>query len=233
MIRLVSSKRSWHKSYSQVFTTVSSLISAAVLAGCVESTASPPPQAQAQAPQALARRDGVSPRGASVALASLTGVSQPVADRIKTAFAQEASDREISLADAKDADYFVRGYINASASELGTAVTVVFDIFNVAKKRMQRLEDDVFVEGAAADPWSVVDTAAIDKLATKSAEGLAAFLTNTPEAIAKSQTDSAPVEGYVSTQAKSDANQTIVKKAQPMSPPSSAKTADLSIAALR
>ena len=236
MVRSVSVDGIWLGAYVGLATTALTLVLTGFLAGCVESGASPP-QAQtppSQAMQAPARRDGVSPRGASVALASLSGVSQPVTDRIKRAFTQEASDREITLADGKAANYLVRGYVNAYSTEAGTAVTIVFDIFNAAKQRAQRIvEDALLVQGAAADPWSVIDTAAISNLAAKSAEDLAAFLTNTPEAIAKSEAAAKVAESEASAPSGSDEGRTIVQKAQPKLPASTAKADDLSIAALR
>lgn len=235
MVRSVASEGFWRGNCGRLATTALSLVFTGSLAGCVESGVSPPPQVQSlqvQASQAQARRDGVSPRGASVALASLSGVSQPVTDRIKSAFAQEAADREITLTDAGEANYLVRGYINAYATEAGTAVTVVFDIFNAAKQRAQRLEDALFVQGAAADPWAVMDAAAIGNLAAKSAEDLAAFLTNTPEAIAKSKAATL-AESEFAKPAGPDAGRTVIEPTQPKPPASTAKAGDLSLAALR
>ncbi|WOJ89223.1 hypothetical protein RZS28_15665 [Methylocapsa polymorpha] len=208
--------------------------SAGFLAGCVESAASLPPQADA--PQAPLRRDGVSPRGASVALASLSGVPEPVADRMKNAFAQEATQRDITLADAKNADYLVRGYLNAAPTEAGTSITVVFDIFDAAKKRALRLEDALFVKGASAasDPWSAVDMAAIGDVAAKSADNLAAFLTNTPEANGAAKTRNAMAASKAATvSARSEDGRTTLQRTQPKLSSSTATASDLNLAALR
>ncbi len=150
----------------------------AFLTGCVETAVSQPSIAEV-AP----RKDGVKPHGASIAMASLSGVPEPVADRMKKAFAQEAGQREITLSDAKSANYLLRGYLNAAPSESGTAITVVFDVFDAAKKRAVRLEEGLFVKGASADadPWSSIDAAAIATVAAKSADSLAAFLANAPD----------------------------------------------------
>jgi hypothetical protein len=162
---------------------------AGCLAGCVGTEASSPPQAEALI--APPRNDASLPgKGASVALASLSGVPETVADRMKKAFAQEAAQRDIRLAEAKNADYLARAYLNAAPTEAGTAITVVFDVFDADKKRALRFADSLVVEGhsAASDPWSVVDGAAIADVAAKSADALAAFLANAPGAIGKAGT---------------------------------------------
>jgi hypothetical protein len=190
---------------------------AGLLAGCVEPTASAPPPV---AEHVVARREGVSPRGASLALASVGGVPDPVADRFKEAFTKEAGDREIKLADAKKAAYFMRGYLNASSSETGTTLSVVFDVFDGTKNRAQRIEDKVTVKGGAEDPWSLVDDGMMNKLVAKSAEDVAAFLTNTPEAIvaAEASEEKKTPEPRVA-HASVDSGQTIVPQTTSSAPP--------------
>jgi hypothetical protein len=65
-----------------------------------------------------------------------------------------------------------------------TSLAYVSDIFDARKNRAQRLGDDIVLKGAAADPWSLVDDKAVEAIAARSAEDLAAFLSNTPEAVA-------------------------------------------------
>jgi hypothetical protein len=200
------------------------------LAGCVESAGSPPPQAEA-----LLRKDEVKPRSASIALTSVSGVPEPVADRMKKAFAQEAAQREITLADANSADYLMRGYLNAAPTESGTAITVVFDVFDAAKKRALRLEDGLIIKGASADsdPWSAVDVAAISNVAAKSAYSLAAFLANAPEARGADKTRRIAANQAASVSQSSDEAQTSIPRTPPKLLSSKDKTNDLSLAALR
>ena len=129
--------------------------------------------------------------GVRVALASLTGVPQPLEDRLKDAFAAQASERNIALADPAKAAYLIRGYVTAYPAVDGTTIAAVYDVFDARKKRAQRLEDDVVVKSGGADSWSGFNAAAIEDLAAKSADGLAAFLVATPEALA----DAAPASG--------------------------------------
>ncbi len=148
------------------------------LGGCVEST-SP----TAEAPSTNRPEARATGRGVSVSLASLSGAPQPVEDRIRDAFAAQASERDIVLADPKKAAYLIRGYLTTYPAEKGTAVAVVYDVFDAQKRRAQRLEDGVVLKDAG-DPWSNIDDAALGALAAKSANDLAAFLATTPEALA-------------------------------------------------
>jgi hypothetical protein len=166
-----------------------------LLAGCVDSyVAAQAPQAPPPEAGNMARRPGVSPGGTSVAMASLAGGPDAIRDRFSQAFEDAAKTQQIVMATPAAADYFVRGYLNAVPEGEATAVTYVLDIFDAKKRRTQRVEDQILIKAKAADPWSVVDDAAVSALAAKSAAALAAVLTNTPEAIlaaAKTQPDGA------------------------------------------
>lgn len=155
------------------------------LAGCVEQVATAKPEVAAiQKATNMARRAGVSPGGATVALASLNGAPQHIVDRFTQAFAREAQGREIAIAPSASAHYLVRGYLDAAPTAAGADVTYVWDVFDASKNRAQRVSDSIALTGKAADPWSLVDDKALSSVAAKAADDLAAFLTNTPEAIA-------------------------------------------------
>ena len=63
----------------------------------------------------------------------------------------------------------------------------------VDKRRAQRMSDELTVKAArAADPWAGLDEAALASVAGKSADDLAAFLSNTPEAVAAAKAAPAP-----------------------------------------
>ena len=160
----------------------------ALLAGCVD-TATPTPESAAPVHQAgIVRRPGVSPNGASVALAGFAGGPQQLDGQFQALFGKEAQSRDITLAEAAKADYVVRGYLNASPQGAKTNVAIVLDVFDGKHRRAQRIEDEVDIPAAGADPWSAVDPAILSAVAAKSAEDLAAFLTNTPEAVAAAET---------------------------------------------
>jgi hypothetical protein len=157
-----------------------------LVAGCNETTNSirEPIRAAASAP---VRNANASPRGAAVAL-NLTGIENvppAVVSRFSEALAHAADARGVEVVDPKLAKYFVQMHLTAySAGNGATGLAYVSDVFDARKNRAQRLGDDMVLKGAAADPWSLVDDKAVEAIAARSADDLAAFLSNTPEAIA-------------------------------------------------
>jgi hypothetical protein len=160
---------------------------AGLLASCVDMVPPAPEGAASVRPTNMARRQGVSPAGASIALAGFAGAQQALADQFKAYFVKEARERDVNVAEADKANYLIRGYLNAYPQGAGTAVAFVLDIFDANRQRAQRIEDQVTIQTTAADPWSLVDQSVLAAVAAKSAADLANFLTNTPEAIAASE----------------------------------------------
>ncbi len=76
----------------------------------------------------------------------------------------------------------MRGYLSATPTEDGAEIEYVWDVFAADKQRAQRLNDVIEVKGAGDDPWALAGEAALTSVAAKSADDLAAFLSNTPEA---------------------------------------------------
>ncbi len=64
------------------------------------------------------------------------------------------------------------------------------------EQRVQRLSDAVEVKGAGDDPWALAGEAVLTSVAAKSADDLAAFLSNTPEAAAAAEPPAATALGY-------------------------------------
>lgn len=163
-----------------------SLAAFVLLAGCNETTGSvkQPIQAAASAP---ARNPNVSPHGAAVAL-NLTGIDNvppAIVSRFSEALAHAADAREVDVADPKVAKYFVQVHLLAyPAGDGATELAYVSDVFDAKKNRAQRLGHGVVLKGTAADSWSLVDDKAVEAIAARSADDLAAFLSNTPEAVA-------------------------------------------------
>jgi hypothetical protein len=154
------------------------------LAGCVD-TAGQARLEPAAAPSKIARRPGVSPRAATVALASVAGAPQDVNDRFALAFAQSAGSQDLTTVEPGKAEYLVRAYIDAGAAEPGTTrISYVVDLFDRSRRRVARLTDEMPVKGAAADPWTAADDSVLSALAARTASDLADALTNTPEAVA-------------------------------------------------
>ncbi|MDE2363160.1 MAG: hypothetical protein KGM42_10830 [Hyphomicrobiales bacterium] len=162
------------------------------LAGCVDTANQARVDAGAAAPQKIVRRDGVSPRGATMALASVEGAPQPVADAFTSDFAAVAPSLDLTTRDQKTAAYLVRAYISAYPGDQGgTRFSYVLDVFDRRKVRVARITDDVPVKATTADPWQLADVKVVQTLADRSAGDLADALTNTSEAVAGSAVASA------------------------------------------
>lgn len=191
---------------------------ACLLGGCVDSyTNAAAPQPPPETSTNIARLPGVSPAGASVAIASFAGTPDALRDRFAQAFTAAAKTQDIVMASPDAADYLVRGYLNAVPEDEGTAVTYVLDVFDAKKHRTQRVADEVFVQTKAPDPWSVVDDRVLTAVAEKSAAGLAAVLTNTPQAIAAAKPQPAGAE--TSTAQATDDGHTVVAATPAVGPP--------------
>lgn len=158
------------------------LVLVAALGGCVEGF----PEAgigTGDVRNAVARVEITNPRGATVSMTSLEGAPADVAARFSQAFAKQAADREIAMADVASAHYLVRGYLSAYASDGGTDVSFVYDIFDANdRSRVDRVADVMTLTGAASDAWALVDDRVMASLAGRSADELAAALAATPAA---------------------------------------------------
>jgi len=152
-----------------------------LLAGC-ESTATTgtiAPQAQ----NAI-RPSGLSPRPAALAVTQMEGAPEPLKSQFMALFNADVAQDDVALTDSGAARYLARGYISAYPVDGGARLTYVWDIYDRAAHRAQRLNDEIALKGAGADPWSMVDAPALAALAQRSAGELAAYLSNTPEALA-------------------------------------------------
>ena len=167
------------------------------LSGCVETAAELAPGAEAEHVH-LARRPDVSLAGASVAFISVDGPPAAISANFTQALTREAAAQDIVVVDVKKAHYLVRGYLSAYTTTDGAAVEYVWDIFTKDKQRAQRVNDVLDVKGQGDDPWTIAGQAALASVAAKSADDLAAFLSNTPEAIAEVKTPAVSSAQHIS-----------------------------------
>jgi hypothetical protein len=127
-------------------------------------------------------RDDANMAGATVAVASVDGPPADLSARFRQSFDEAAAARRIAVAAPAKARYLVRGYLTASTIEGGAEIDVVWDVFTPNKQRAQRLSDAIAIKGAGDDAWAMIDDAALNSIAGKCADDLAAYLSNTPEA---------------------------------------------------
>ncbi len=141
-----------------VFPLVGAFAAALALAGCNESV-SPgrhfrPATERADRPLGLqppprgGGRDADGRRALRRCKASSWPISTPTRPR-----------NDVALTDSAGARYLARGYISAFLVEGGARLTYVWDIYDRTNHRAQRLNDEIALRGAAADPWSLVDSA--------------------------------------------------------------------------
>ena len=148
--------------------------------GCVEATSDAAPSAVAH--RQIEPREGVSLADATVAIVSVDGAPESVAASFSQDLQRAAKSHEIVLVEPKKAKYLVRGYLSAAPVADGATLEYVWDVYGPDKQREQRLNDVVTVKGSGDDAWAIVGDAALEDVAGRSADDLAAFLSNMPEA---------------------------------------------------
>jgi hypothetical protein len=155
------------------------VLACATLSACNDVGAEAP---KADAEPQFVLRDGADMTGPTVAIVSVDGAPADVSIRFRQSLDEAAAARRIASAAPGKARYLVRGYLTASPIEGGAEIDVVWDVFTPDKRRAQRLSDEIAVKGAGDDPWAMIDDAALNSVAAKCADDLAAYLSNTPEA---------------------------------------------------
>jgi hypothetical protein len=134
----------------------------------------------------FAARPGVRPSSVTVAFKSLDGVPPDVEARFVPAMSAALASRDIATAESSVADFVIMGHLSAYAADNGTRVAWVWDVFDRKRNRRQRMDDGMTVRSAAGNPWAAVDERVLASVAGVTADDLAGFLTNSPEAIAAS-----------------------------------------------
>jgi hypothetical protein len=158
-----------------------------LLAGCGGGM-DPIATATTQAPaHSVMTPSGASPRPATLAVTQLDA-PEPLKTKFLALFNADAARKEVALTEGAGARYLARGYISAYPDNGGARLTYVWDIYDSKAHRAQRLNDEIAIKGASPDPWSLVDAASLESLAQRSADEVAAYLSNTPEALAAAQT---------------------------------------------
>jgi len=166
------------------------LFAALLLCGCLDTTVEKGASPVAAAPHLrISARPGVSPHGASLAFATLDGPPEAVSQRFREQFDKAAQSRDVSLAEREAAQYRLRGYLTASPTQGGTRLAYVLDVYDRQGRRVQRLTDETGLK-LEANPWDALDERSLAAFADQGAEDVAAFLSNTPEALAAAEKDS-------------------------------------------
>jgi hypothetical protein len=126
--------------------------------------------------------------GVPITVETLEGAPAEVQTALTAAFTKAAADHQVAVVDdAQGARFHLKGYLTAYTADDGkTALSYVWDVFDGANRRAQRVTGVEEVAGAPADPWSRVDDRTLQRIAGKSMDGIADFL-------AKAGTAASPV----------------------------------------
>jgi hypothetical protein len=169
-----------------------SALALAALSGCAENIAPRSASIDSDATASI-RPSGLSPRPAALSVTQMEGAPTPLQTQFMALFNADVAQHDVALTDSTSARYLARGYLSAFPVDGGAKLTYVWDIYDRTNHRAQRLNDEIALKGSAADPWSLVDGAALSALAAQSAGALAAYLSNTPEALAQTPIKASPL----------------------------------------
>lgn len=117
------------------------------------------------------------PAASKVAFAPVIGAPAKISSKMNELLAFSAKEKNIPVAEAKDADFTVKGYLVAAAGGKGTKLSYIWDVTDKSGKRVRRIQGEELVsERKSGDPWSAVDDAAVQKVAAKTSAELANWL---------------------------------------------------------
>lgn len=141
------------------------------LAGCQENTTT------------AAARPRVDAPGVPVSVQSISGAPDQVTTHFASMLGEAAAERKMEIvASNAPARFRVRGYLTAQPTEDGqTALAFVWDVYDEAKKRAQRVQgESLGKRGGAEDPWAGIDQTIVAKAASDSMDAIATFLVSVP-----------------------------------------------------
>ena len=157
-----------------------------LLGGCVDTAGKlqVDPNAAVEAVKVVAL-PGTNIAAAPLSIERLEGLSPEQTGTFVAELQKQAAGRQVSFAESKKAKYLAQGYVSAFTVGPATRFIYVWDIFDSSQHLRQRVSDAVIVQGAAPEPMALLSVDVSNALAAKSAEDLAAVLSNMPEARGK------------------------------------------------
>jgi hypothetical protein len=111
-----------------------------------------------------------------VTFAPVIGAPAKVSAKLSELLVAQAGQKSMPVVPPKDAEYTIRGYLVAAADPKGTKLSYIWDVSDKTNKR-KRIQGDELIEGKkGGDPWALVDDAAMQRVATKAIEEIAAWV---------------------------------------------------------
>ncbi|MDX2264262.1 MAG: hypothetical protein NW215_04765 [Hyphomicrobiales bacterium] len=162
------------------------MLSCLALAGCGGGAATDGADLTGLAPQNQ-------PKVASVAFAPIIGAPQALGLKMTDALTAAAKEKSIPVAGAGEADYSIMGLMQAGRETAGSRLTYIGDIADKSGKRLKRVQvDEIVSPKKSGDPWALIDDASMQRVATRAAGEIHAYLTGAKPAEAPALTASAP-----------------------------------------
>jgi hypothetical protein len=119
------------------------------------------------------------PRGASVAFESIDGPPPGQFQQLVQDLNDEAQTRKLAVMSRETPSaYRVRGYLAAKVEQKRTTISWVWDVFDQDENRTLRISGEETVNGRHRDAWSAADDDMLRRIASRSMDQLAAFLTS-------------------------------------------------------
>ena len=120
-----------------------------------------------------------SPAGKPIAFESIEGAPAEVRSALAGELATAATARKVELVGTGEAArYRLRGYLTAETGAAGgVALAFVWDVFDAQARRAQRVAGSAPIKAASnKNPWDGLDKEALARLAAKSMDEIASFL---------------------------------------------------------
>jgi hypothetical protein len=116
--------------------------------------------------------------GVPIIVETVEGAPAEVQTALSGAIAKAAAAHQVTVVDDNAAARFhLRGYLTAYAADDGkTALAYVWDVFDNANRRTQRVTGVEEMAANPSDPWSGIDDRELQRIAMKSMDGIADFL---------------------------------------------------------
>ncbi|MCH9807941.1 MAG: hypothetical protein K0U74_09425 [Alphaproteobacteria bacterium] len=112
-----------------------------------------------------------------IAIAPVIGAPDGVAKQIQAQLTTAMQGRNIAIANGGGANYTLRGYVVSAREKAGTKVSYIWDVTDLAGKRVHRITgEEIAPAGAGSNPWASVTPAITARISDKTATSLAAWL---------------------------------------------------------
>lgn len=119
------------------------------------------------------------PSKATLAFAPVVGAPADVSTKLSGSVISAVSNKNVPVASGAGgkSDYTVHGFLVAAAESTGTKISYIWDVRGPDGNRAHRITGEEIVKGKPAkDPWTQVDQAVIDRIASNTSAQLAAWV---------------------------------------------------------